>query len=159
MQILLDIDGVMVPAHGWKQPEFHSDGFAQFHPKAVRALKKIIKETQASLVLTTSHKSSYSSTAWKNMFAARGIPVHDVETLPANKSGLSRKEELQNWLFSSNHDTNFVIIDDDKSLNDLPLHLKERLVLTNGSIGLTDPLADQAIALLRNDRNQLRPVI
>jgi hypothetical protein len=150
MQILLDIDGVMVPANGWKRPEFHSDGFAQFHPKAVRALNKIIDQTHASLILTTSHKSNYTSKVWKAMFAARGIKVPEVATLPVNNSGLSRKEELQHWLSSSSHDDNFIIIDDDKSLNDLPLQLKERLVLTNGSVGLTEPLADYAIDLLKN---------
>ncbi|MNE99925.1 hypothetical protein D3C80_1986720 [compost metagenome] len=43
----------------------------------------------------------------------------------------------------------FVIIDDDKSLNILPKEIKDRLVLTSGSVGLTNELADQAISVLK----------
>jgi hypothetical protein len=150
VQIFLDIDGVMVPASSWKMPEIHSDGFPVFSSQAVRALTRILKETSAKLVLTTSHKGGYSPTQWKNMFASRGISVPKVQTLPKNVAGLSRKEELLNWL-SSIKDPNFIIIDDDKSLNDLPSFHKERLVLTNGMIGLTDTLADEAIALLKGN--------
>ncbi len=60
MLILLDIDGVMVPANSWKKPEFHEDGFPMFNSRSVSALQKIISETGASLLLTTSHKSKYN---------------------------------------------------------------------------------------------------
>ena len=53
MLILLDIDGVMVPANSWKKPEFLADGFAVFSTKSVQALNKIILETNAGILLTT----------------------------------------------------------------------------------------------------------
>ena len=56
MLILLDIDGVMIPANSWKKPKFLDDGFAMFKLKSVKALQKIIAETGASILLTTSHK-------------------------------------------------------------------------------------------------------
>ena len=31
MLVLLDIDGVMVPANSWKKPEFMDDGFPMFN--------------------------------------------------------------------------------------------------------------------------------
>ena len=42
----------------------------------------------------------------------------------------------------------FVIIDDDKFLNDLPSHIKMNLILTSPLVGLTDELADNAISIL-----------
>ena len=60
MLILLDVDGVMVPANSWKKPEFHDDGFAVFSSKSASALQKIITETGATILLTTSHKTKYN---------------------------------------------------------------------------------------------------
>lgn len=152
MQIFLDIDGVMVPSNSWKPPQFLPDGFADFSPKAVTALKRILKDTNASLVLTSSHKSRHSVRDWKKIFDIRGVHAPKLSTLPDNATRISRKEELLNWLAVRSPDQNFVIIDDDKSLNDLPPHLKNRLVLTDGAIGLTDSHAEQAIAVLNEDR-------
>ncbi|MGB7394157.1 MAG: HAD domain-containing protein [Pricia sp.] len=60
MLILLDIDGVMVPATSWKRPEFENDEFPKFSKRAILSLQKIISETGADILLTTSHKSSYN---------------------------------------------------------------------------------------------------
>jgi hypothetical protein len=154
MQILLDIDGVMVPANSWKQPSFHTDGFAEFSPIAVKALKRILKAPNASLVLTTSHKKSYSLQQWVNIFQTRGVAVSSIEVLNENDMSLSRKDEVINWLTHRKRDLDFIIIDDDKSLNDLPAHFKQRLLLTDGAIGLTDLLADKALALCISDQHE-----
>ena len=69
MLILLDIDGVMVPAKSWKRPEFLNDGFFAFSSDATSALQKIISETSADILLTTSHKSKYTIQEWKNVVA------------------------------------------------------------------------------------------
>ncbi|MDI3318583.1 HAD domain-containing protein [Pinibacter soli] len=42
MLIFLDIDGVMVPAKGWKAPEMLSDGFPAFSNKATNALRNLV---------------------------------------------------------------------------------------------------------------------
>lgn len=105
--------------------------------------------------------------------------MKNVERLAENKNYLSPKDELfmpiGNWQevkaglaplsakaipyfpiengikwFESHHLANhFVIIDDDKSLNALP-PLVKKLVLTSGLIGLTEELANEAIAALSN---------
>lgn len=149
MLILLDIDGVMVPANSWKKPEFHEDGFPVFTRKSVDALNRIISETNAKVVLTTSHKSKYSILQWKNIFKHRGIQVKTIKRLSENKTNQDRKTEIIKW-YSKNggNQEDFVIIDDDKLLNGLPVSLKESLVLTSPSVGLTDELAETAIAKL-----------
>lgn len=149
MLILLDIDGVMVPASSWKRPEFLNDGFPNFDPKAVKALQKIIAETNAAIVLTTSHKSKYSIFEWFKIFELREIRVKDIYCLPENSSALNRKEEILNWHDLRINQESFVILDDDKSLNGMPTFLKEKLILTSPLVGLTNELALEAISILK----------
>lgn len=149
MLILLDIDGVMVPATSWKPSEILSDGFASFNSRASLNLQRIISETGASIVLTTSHKSSYSLEKWKNIFSLRGINVTNISKLDDNLSNLNRKDEILNWL-KNRVVENYVIIDDDKSLNGLPSQIKEKLVLTSSLIGLNVDCADMAIEVLKS---------
>ncbi|HEY5327593.1 MAG TPA: HAD domain-containing protein [Mucilaginibacter sp.] len=151
MLILLDIDGVMVPANSWKKPEFHEDGFPMFNSRSVRALQKIISETGASLLLTTSHKSRYNIAQWRNIFKSRGINVKHIHRLASTSLHSSRKDEILKW-YTAKHIPNeqFVIIDDDKLLNELPYHLKNNLILTSPSVGLTEELAENAISILNN---------
>ena len=150
MIILLDIDGVMIPASGWKTPEFLDDGFPDFSPRAINGLNKIISETHASILLTTSHKSKYPISSWRKMFAKRGI-TGSISKLRSTK--ITRKEEVLKWIKKHRDVNHFIIIDDDKSLNDLPPKLKTRLILTSSLVGLNDDLADQAIQAL------LKPVL
>lgn len=148
MLILLDIDGVMVPANSWKRPEFLKDGFPVFSNMATQALQKIISETSADILLTTSHKSKYTIQEWYAIFNLRGISVNKIERLPENRNDQNRKEEVLNWYNTNTVNTNFIIIDDDKSLNALPVNLKEKLILTSPLVGLTDDLAFEAISIL-----------
>ena len=67
MLLLLDIDGVMIPAKSWKSPEFLDDGFPAFNKKAIASLQCIISE-DVTVILTTSHKSNFSIEEWKNHF-------------------------------------------------------------------------------------------
>ena len=156
MLIFLDIDGVMTSANSWKRPELLSDGFAMFNSNATNALKKIIAKTNADIILTSSHKTNYSPQEWAVLFKSRGIQVADIQSLPENISRLSRKEEILNWITNNPEEDSFIIIDDDKSLNDLPPSLKQKLILTSGSIGLTDELAEKAIMLLKRKKASTR---
>ncbi len=151
MLILLDIDGVMVPANSWKKPEFHADGFPVFSSRSTSALQKIITETGASILLTTSHKTKYNMAEWQHIFELRGVKANRINSLTSNSLEINRKDEILNW-YQSKHKPNerFVIIDDDKILNQLPSQLKDNLVLTSSSVGLTDELAEHAISILKN---------
>ena len=139
----------MVPATGWKAPELREDGFPNFSSKAVYGLNKILSNTNASLLLTTSHKSKYSLKTWKQIFADRGINAI-IATLENSGKFNSRKEEVLDWLQKHQNEKNFVIIDDDKSLYDLPLEYKRSIVLTSPLVGLNDDTANKAIEVLRN---------
>ena len=137
MLLFLDIDGVLVPAKGWKSPEFLNDGFPAFSIKATNTLQRLISD-DVTIVLTTSHKAKFSIEEWKSIFKNRGIDIEKIISFPENFNNLSRKDEIVNWFNVNNVVEDFVIIDDDKSLNELPNFLKENLVQTSPYIGLTE---------------------
>lgn len=136
MLIFLDIDGVMIPAKGWKSPELLSDGFPAFSEKASAVLRSLVSEAD-TVILTSSHKSNYSSDEWKEIFRKRGINIENIKCLDQNIQNLSRKDEILRWFNGSYSDNQFIIIDDDKSLNSLPESFKRNLILTSSYIGLS----------------------
>lgn len=153
MLLYLDIDGVMVPANSWRKPEILEDGFPEFSSMAVKSLNKILSGSNADIVLTTSHKHEYSLSKWKEMFKRRNIQVSKISRLPKNKNFLNRKDELLEWFKKEAPRTNFLIIDDDKSLNGLPDTFKKYLIQPSGSLGLTEQLADEALKLIENSNS------
>ncbi len=138
----------MVPASSWRKLEILDDGFAEFSQRATDALNKIISNSNADIVLTTSHKHSFTLEGWIEIFKTRGIIVNKLSRLPQNTTNLTRKEELLRWFTPENSREKFIIIDDDKSLNGLPEVLKNRLIQSSGSVGLTDYLADEALQIV-----------
>jgi hypothetical protein len=151
MLIFLDIDGVMVPAKGWKVPELLNDGFPAFSSKATHALKSLIS-IDTTLILTTSHKSNYSLNEWVAIFKKRGIEIEKIKCLENNSTtNLNRKEEILNWFNSNAITEDYIIIDDDTSLNALPKYLKDHLLLTSPLIGLTDEHLDTIKNIISNN--------
>lgn len=147
MLILLDIDGVMVQGASWRKPEILNDGFFNFSPRATTSLQRVISETGASIVLTSSHKSSYNLAQWRKIFKLRGINA-PIKRISTNSSSLNRKDEILNWLSKNPTINEFVIIDDDKCLNELPRHIKKKVVLTSSTVGLNNEHAESAINIL-----------
>lgn len=151
MLILLDIDGVLIHAKLWKKLEILSDGFPKFDNQAAQNLQKIINKTEASIVLTTSHKHKYSNAEWEEIFKIREI-LADIDCLDNNIDNLSRKDEIMKWV-DKNSSENYVIIDDDKSLNDLPVQIKNKLVLVNGMVGIDYNATELAILILSSSNS------
>lgn len=147
MTVFLDIDGVMVPTRSWKSPELLNDGFPVFSNRAILALQQLLSRN-STIILTTSHKSNYTIAQWKGIFLKRGINVENIKSLDHNVDNLSRKEEIEKWFHINEVKENFVIIDDDKSLNELPKYLKDNLILTSPMIGLTDEHLKEANVIL-----------
>lgn len=144
MVIFLDIDGVMVIAKNWKIPDMLDDGFPVFSPAATVALNKIISE-DTEVILTSARKVNYLLQEWKEIFKKRGINLRKVNRLEDNIEYLNRKDEVMRWFESNPAPKDFIIIDDDKSLNSLPSFLKEKLILTSSLIGLTEELIKHII--------------
>jgi len=139
MLIFLDIDGVMAPAKSWQRPDILEDGFVDFSSKAVSVLQDVLAQNaNSTIILTTSHKSRFSLSQWKIIFERRGLNVNKLESLNDNTDFQSRKVEILNWFDSNDIHEDFIIIDDDKSLNDLPTFYKDRLILTSSLVGLNE---------------------
>lgn len=147
MIILLDIDGVLVQAKNWKPVDLLEDGFYAFLPIASLSLNKIIKETKAKIILTTSHKNKYTKEHWETIFLNRGI---DAQIEKMNMQAKERFTEILIW-YTLNTNENFVILDDDKMLCDLPQKIKDRLILIDPLICLNEQHANLAIKMLKYD--------
>ncbi len=137
MKVFLDIDGVMVHANPHRQVEMEDDGFYRFKPEAVSAINTI---EEAEIVLSTSHRHRFSKNKWKELFKSRGINFIEISIIEIDLfTYSSRKDEIEMWIESNQINYNdVIIIDDDKSLNNLKQELKDRLVLTSSYVGLND---------------------
>jgi len=148
MLILLDIDGVMVHAKPWVSFQALEDGFYAFNKMAVNALNAIIAKSDAEIVLTTSHKYSFSLEQWVNIFKNRGVNINSISRLAPNHDHRSRHDEIVNWFATSDDVNDFVIIDDDKTLNGLSSELQSRLIQTQPLVGLTKRHIEDAVRIL-----------
>lgn len=145
MIIFLDLDGVLIPANSWRAPEILDDGFPTFKKESVENINKIISKLKADIYLITSHKDSYSISEWESLFQKRGVKFNTISKLPKRTGRTSRKDELISWFKSNKVDDDFIIIDDDKSLNYLPKQLKKNLFQPMGAIGLTKEITEKII--------------
>ena len=151
MIILLDIDGVLETTPTWRQVEIHSDGFMKLNEKALENLSTLHKRTNASIVLTTTHRINYDETKWIEIFRLRGLNFETISKLN-NKTEISqlldRGTEIKEWVEKKGEGQNYVIIDDDQSINALPEYIKERWVATRPSIGFDKEALEKALLIL-----------
>ena len=154
MLVFLDIDGVMAPAKSWQRPDILEDGFVDFSSKAVSVLQDVLAQNaDTTIILSTSHKSRFSLNQWKIVFERRGLKVNKIQSLEDSTDFQSRKIEILNWFDSNDIHEDFIIIDDDKSLNDLPTFYKDRLVLTSALVGLNESHWADIQYILANSKN------
>jgi hypothetical protein len=139
MKFFLDIDGVLVHANPHKPVDLEADGFYKFSTVAVKILQSVLYETKDEVILSTSHRFKYPIDRWKEIFVSRGLKMKNISIIQTKYACSSRRVEIEQWIDVNKIPFNdLVIIDDDKSLNDLPKSLKDRLVLTNPYTGLND---------------------
>ena len=109
----------MIPARPWQTYEMGSDGFGMFNELSVNYLNEIINTSpNTEIILSTSHKHSFSLKQWETIFANRGIIKTKISRLDTNSSEVSRFDEIESW-YLKNQNENFIVIDDDKGLNAL----------------------------------------
>lgn len=133
-------------------------GYA-FDPNAVDNLKKIIDETGADIVISSSWKS-FGISELEDMWQDRGLPgkligitpntVSDEMLLSADLDNMElfsiRGTEIKEWLTKhGKHVSHYAIIDDmDNMLTEQRLHF----VKTDPEIGITVDDAEKAIMIL-----------
>ena len=130
-----------------------------FDPQTVEQLRRIIDATHADIVIVSSWKY-LGLEAMQDMWVARHLPGSVVDITPSvvsaswspDDSGLDARQskgiEIDFWLFeNAPQDARYVIIDDEYVIQDFQL---PHFILTNPFDGITDLLADRAIALLNS---------
>ena len=162
--IFLDIDGVLNTRdwHCRMTKDTPRDEFGWlFDPVAVANLARIIDETGADIVISSSWKF-YGVPKLRKMWEIRKLPgtilditpniVSDEMLMHANldemKLGVCRGNEIKEWLSKHKGEvSNYVIIDD---FDDLLPEQEDYAVLTDSLIGITDFDAKKAILILNN---------
>jgi hypothetical protein len=164
--IFLDIDGVLNPIHYmnalfkmWnassKEIKSHDEYGQLFFYHNCNALKKIIDETGAKIVISSTWRLSGEcemKALWKHRnLAGEIIGITPTETTIVESGEaeffdmVSRGMEIQYWIKQNNFTGNYVIIDD---VDDMLKEHEKFFILTNGFIGLTFKDADKAISIL-----------
>lgn len=117
----------------------------ELDPRALANLKKIVEETCADIVLSSSWR--WDAVAYKNVehqLHFYGLKIIDT-TIQDIRVNLNRTQEIQLYLEEHPNITNFVILDDDIINEPLSKHWV-RCLFKNG---LTKKLAEEAIQVLK----------
>lgn len=150
MVILLDIDGVLVTEPSWRKVESEADGFMRFNKQSAENLADILAQTGASVVLTTTHRINFTGEQWLEIFRLRGIAINSISKLNEKQSLAEMKDrgtEIEDWA-KNNSVTNFVILDDDPSINRLPEWVTQRWVIIKPFKGIDEDAKQRALSVL-----------
>ena len=146
--ILLDFDGVITTPPQWS-----------IDINKLKLLKKIIRETKAKIVVTSSWKSPYITAKefvekeFRNEFTTDAKTLHwflkNIYDI-TDSMGCCRGAEIARWLNKHKDEVNnYVILDDDNDMLDEQLF---HFVQTDYSYGITEKEVDLCIKVLNNER-------
>jgi hypothetical protein len=156
--IFLDIDGVMNSGRN-----MHAQGgkALPFDREAVRALEKILVETNARIVISSTWRINRTIDQLNQIFEQEGLPDWIVDTTPlyvdendkiTTKSGVTlyradaRGKEICAYLEKNPDAANYVVIDDDSDMDGVD---QTRFFQTDFMQGLTLAMAEEIIERLR----------
>ena len=157
--VFLDIDGVLNSDTWEKTDEYNKGEYPEkmFDPKAVKLLNKIIKETEAKVVLTSTWRLKYSLDEMINLFSKVGINCDLIDFTPDLKKDNDytlRGNEILKWCKDNRNVigtkplnyTNFIILDDN---NDMLLWQSKFFFQTDKLCGLSSTVTREAIRMLK----------
>lgn len=162
--LFLDVDGVLNHDVWFKSPEYknnqHNWKVSMFDPKCVARVNKILKETGAKLVVSSSWRDM---TDLPEIFAGVGLPrefdttpysdiiypdLDPIRDLWEDDIRYWRGSEIKWYLDHNVHeDYTYCILDDDCDMLEEQL---EYFVCTSNPSGLTDKLMEKAIDILNH---------
>jgi hypothetical protein len=150
--IFLDFDGVMDTSYYdhilSKEGKPGNDEYgAIFDPYCIRNLKRIIEETEADIVVSSSWKYMMSYQDFLNMWKDRGLPGFITDVTPNPVDRRKRGDEIDAWIEECKTECQYVIIDDLEA-NNFNEHQIPRLLIVNPFFGLDEETAERAIQIL-----------
>ncbi len=150
--IFLDFDGVLStdnyldPLRATKSKT--SDYWGRlFDPECISCLKRIVDETGARIVVTSSWRNYLSIWQFILMWELRKMPGILAGVTP--KCSIYRGKEIAEWLRTHRNITNYIIIDDMDYLQ-FKADQATHLVTTNHYKGLRPDTTEIAISILKN---------
>ena len=116
----------------------------KFNPKAVSNINLLISYTRAKIVVTSTWRTQFTLQQLKDIFRSNGI---DGEVVDKTSIGLTRGEEIQEWI--DYHGVESYIVIDDQVKDILPYVDNRRVVKCEHSIGFEDDeLLDKSLDIL-----------
>ena len=150
--IFLDIDGVLCNRKSWINITDYYDGYDNFDNNCLRLLEKIVEETKAFIVVTSSWRVGKTTEKMKKIFLDRGFKYSEkiIDITPDLLNDCPSGWEIRKWLHCQKTESSFpvkqyVIIDDDI---DMLYEQKDNFVETKTEIGLTEQDYNKAIKIL-----------
>lgn len=149
--VFLDVDGVMISEESFLLTMALGGRVVIFSRKAMKALKELVRETGAVVVLTSSWRPmpGYGPTRSYQHFCSalqrNGTPLYDCTPWLEDRDH-DRSDEICAWL-SEHQVEGFVIIDDNDRFRNHP-ELKERWVPIDSAHGLTRAEVPRAVELM-----------
>ncbi len=153
--IFLDIDGVLNNDTGEADCEKCENNKCRVDPKfhdfsdvpcekCIKNLNKILKETGAEVVLSSTWRIIHNRLSIMYILFLSGMCPAYIEDYTPIMHGETRGTEIAAWLKEHPETKRFIIIDDDSDMENLMDHL----VHIDSEVGLTEGKADEAIKML-----------
>ena len=143
--IFVDCDGVLNKASDFETYMDGTDNYFRLNRKLVDRLLKIVKDTDAKLVLSTSWRKLHGSIEFLNKC---GLEFID-QTVNFSDKGSKRGFEIQDWLDAHPEVTVYAILDDD---SDMLLSQRENFFQTEFEYGLSEGIAYRVTYKLNNGK-------
>jgi hypothetical protein len=147
--ILLDLDGVAIITPPWKQDEIGDDNFSLFNSSIVENLNDFFYSVDAEIWLISDRRKSFTLEQMNSLFKKRGLKKELSGLVSVYENGITRFEELNRFL-QEKPIKNFLIIDDDASLENMAKEQKSFLVKTSPLIGFNQEKLIEAKNKIKN---------
>lgn len=149
MHLILDLDGVLITNPTWKADRIDSDGYSEFNKSCIENLNGLLTLAEFNIWLSSTRRTVKTLTEFNLIFKNRGIKNEIVGFLPEYPNCVNRKEEVLEFIAEFKV-SEFLIIDDDKSLNGLESGIKEKLILTELTKGFNSEKLKEATEKIKN---------
>ena len=146
--LILDLDGVLITTPLWKADEIDSDGYSKFNKDCVINLNNLLSDYDFEIWLSSTRRTVKKLTEFNQIFKNRNIKRPISGFLPEYPDCKTRKEEIVKFIEEFKF-TDYLIIDDDKSLNELEEIHKEKLILTELQKGFNTEKLELAIERIK----------
>lgn len=148
-KLILDLDGVLIITPPWKKDVMHKDGYSDFDANCINNLNQLLKVVDFEIWLSSTRRTHKTLEEFNSIFENRGVSTKIKGFLPNYSDCKSRKEEIEQFLLA-NKIADFIIIDDDKSLNGLQKEYKSKLIHTELLQGFTSEKLEEALAIFNS---------